>query len=80
VETEIDAARDAVVEAAKAITAAQNNLQLVGPLRGPAGARLSPQEKHSGLEMGHEHLKEAINSLEEAMEKLHVAVGLMTGR
>ncbi|KAB8069208.1 hypothetical protein BDV29DRAFT_161659 [Aspergillus leporis] len=80
VEDQIANAKSSAEAALRVIENAQNALQVVGPLRGLAGARLSPRERHIGLEVGHGRLEIAVESLEEALDALHIAISLMTGR
>ncbi|KAB8227555.1 uncharacterized protein BDW43DRAFT_316729 [Aspergillus alliaceus] len=79
VESEILAARGAAATATADLAAALNSLQLVGPLRGPAGARVSPMEQRSGLMLGSQQLKDAASTFEEAAEKLRAALAMITG-
>ncbi|KAB8253815.1 hypothetical protein BDV32DRAFT_155797 [Aspergillus pseudonomiae] len=78
-EAHVTSAKEAATAAVEAIVAAQDSLQLVGPLRGPAGARLSSQEQHTGLHTSQGHMEGAIESLEDTFDSLHAAINLMAG-
>ncbi|KAB8227910.1 uncharacterized protein BDW43DRAFT_316419 [Aspergillus alliaceus] len=79
IEKYIHEAKASLTKAISSLQAAENSLQLVGPLSGMP-ATLSAQQRHGGLEMGYGQLESSVEISGEAIESLQSAIALMTGR
>ncbi|KAF7585751.1 hypothetical protein BBP40_010166 [Aspergillus hancockii] len=79
VEHRILDAKRSTADVNEALRCAQDSLQLIGSLRGPAGTLLRPQEISASTDSGMMHLRAAEAALIDALKNVRAAVRLMRG-